>query len=174
MNQVTHFVDQSNVYGSDLTETNELRTFIGGALKVTPRRGHHGLVLLPPDEKAETNCTLSKNVTGIEPPKEVKCFKAGALHYDFSSIYMSTFIISLINLFTGDARVNQTPDLAITQTIFLRQHNLLVAELASINPHWDDERLFQEARRILAAQSQHITYNEWLPIILGIVHYYDK
>ena len=71
----------------------------------------------------------------------------------------------------GDARVNQTPDLAITQIIFLRQHNMLVAELAAINPHWDDERLFQEARRILAAQSQHITYNEWLPIILGKVHH---
>jgi len=78
MNQVTHFMDQSNVYGSDLNETLSLRTLTGGALKITPRRGHHGLALLPPDENATTNCTLSKNVTGIEPPKEVKCFKAGA------------------------------------------------------------------------------------------------
>ena len=81
MNQVTHFMDQSNVYGSDLNETLSLRTFVGGALKETPRRGHHGLALLPPDENAATNCTLSKNVTGIEPPKEVKCFKAGALFF---------------------------------------------------------------------------------------------
>ena len=80
MNQVTHFMDQSNVYGSDLNGTLELRTFTGGALKVTPRRSHHELALLPPDLNAATNCTLSKNVTGIEPPKEVKCFKAGALH----------------------------------------------------------------------------------------------
>ena len=70
-------------------------------------------------------------------------------------------------LFTGDFRVNQTPDLAVTQTIFLRQHNLLVADLARINPHWNDERLYQEAKRILTAQMQHITYNEWLPIVLG-------
>ena len=50
----------------------------------------------------------------------------------------------------------------------MRQHNLLATELSYINPHWDDERLFQEARRILIAQMQHLTYNEWLPIVIGI------
>jgi peroxidase len=70
-------------------------------------------------------------------------------------------------LFKGDTRPNQTPNLAVTHTIFIRQHNKLVTELAYLNPTWEDERLYQVARRILIAQMQHITYNEWLPIIIG-------
>jgi peroxidase len=77
MNQLTHFLDHSNVYGSDNKEAAELRTFKNGALKVTPQKGHHELDLLPPDNDPEMNCTLSKAVTGIDRPSDVKCFKAG-------------------------------------------------------------------------------------------------
>ena len=143
MNQLTHFLDNSNVYGSDEEEALALRTLKGGLLKVTPRAGHRDLDLLPPDESPDMDCTLPKNLTGIEAPPEVKCFKA------------------------GDTRVNEAPDLAVTHTIFMREHNRLAKELSYLNPYWDDHRLYQEARRILIAQMQHLTYNEWLPIILG-------
>ena len=40
--------------------------------------------------------------------------------------------------------------------------------LEAMNADWNDERVYQEARRVVIAQLQHITFNEWLPLILGM------
>jgi peroxidase len=36
-----------------------------------------------------------------------------------------------------------------------------------VNPHWEDNRLFSEARRILIAVYQHINYDQYIPSIIG-------
>ena len=82
-------------------------------------------------------------------------------------------------MFIGDDRAQDNPQLTITHTLFLREHNRLARELKNINPHWNEETLFQEARRIVVAEIQHITYNEYLPTMLGIkecsvLHIYDS
>ncbi|XP_059053694.1 peroxidase-like [Achroia grisella] len=71
----------------------------------------------------------------------------------------------------GDVRINQTPTLALLQTLLLREHNRVADILASLNPLWSDEKLYQETRKIVIAEIQHITYQEWLPLNFGENYY---
>ncbi|XP_040155935.1 chorion peroxidase-like [Anopheles arabiensis] len=68
---------------------------------------------------------------------------------------------------TGDGRSNQLISLVAVHTLFLREHNRLARQLQKLNPHWSDRTLFQEARRIVIAQLQHIAYGEYLPRVVG-------
>uniref|UniRef100_A0ABD2WTZ2 Peroxidase n=1 Tax=Trichogramma kaykai TaxID=54128 RepID=A0ABD2WTZ2_9HYME len=69
--------------------------------------------------------------------------------------------------FSGDSRINEHPGLALMHLLFLREHNRIAENLQALNPHWDDERLYQESRRINIAEMQHVTYSEFLPLVLG-------
>lgn len=52
-------------------------------------------------------------------------------------------------------------------TIWIREHNRIARELRKINPHWEGDVLFHEARKIVGAELQHITFKHWLPYVLG-------
>ncbi|XP_047486110.1 peroxidase-like isoform X2 [Penaeus chinensis] len=67
----------------------------------------------------------------------------------------------------GDRRINEQPLLVLLHVVWSRYHNYLAKGLKGLNPHWDDEKLFQEARRILSALLQHVTYNEYVSVIFG-------
>ncbi len=67
----------------------------------------------------------------------------------------------------GDVRANENVALTALHTVFAREHNLWVDRLAADNPDASDEWLYQKAKTFVEAEIQHITYNEYLPLLLG-------
>lgn len=67
----------------------------------------------------------------------------------------------------GDIRANENVALISMQTLWVREHNRVADELAAANPDLSDEELYQAARSRVVAELQAITYNEFLPALLG-------
>jgi Animal haem peroxidase/RTX calcium-binding nonapeptide repeat (4 copies) len=62
----------------------------------------------------------------------------------------------------GDVRANENTGLTATHTLFAREHNRIVDLLPD---YLDEETKFQIARKVVTAEQQYITYNEYLPSI---------
>lgn len=126
INSITSFIDASNVYGSDETTADSLRTSVGGKMKTSG------------------DGSLLPVVGGF--------FAA------------------------GDVRSNEQVGLTAMHTLFVREHNRLADELADVPGIADkaaqqemttDEFIYQTARRVVGAELQKITYEEFLPALLG-------
>ncbi|ESO83662.1 hypothetical protein LOTGIDRAFT_169138 [Lottia gigantea] len=66
----------------------------------------------------------------------------------------------------GDERVHVFPGLTALHTLFVRFHNYIADEF-KFSTNWDDETIFQETRKIIAAFMQKITYKDFLPEVLN-------
>ena len=131
-NEITSYIDASNVYGSSENDMNRLRDDFNVAFL------HIGDDnLLPPDLEEDFDCLLDP------AGSDTSCFLA------------------------GDRRVNEQIALTTMHTLWMREHNRIAEELLHLNPHLDKDVIFEEARKIVGAEMQHITYTHWLPKIIG-------
>ncbi len=64
-------------------------------------------------------------------------------------------------------RANEQIGLTTMHTLFVREHNRLAKKIKQKNHHLSGDEIYQRARRIVAAQMQVITYNEFIPVLLG-------
>lgn len=67
----------------------------------------------------------------------------------------------------GDVRAQENPGLTALQTVFVREHNYQVDQLAQQHPEWSGDHLYEQARAVVGAEIAHITYDEFLPKLLG-------
>ncbi|MCA9235799.1 MAG: hypothetical protein KDA44_10030 [Planctomycetales bacterium] len=67
----------------------------------------------------------------------------------------------------GDIRANENAELTAMHALFLREHNNWADRIAAADPSLSDEQIFQQARAIVIAEIQAITFNEYLPALLG-------
>ncbi|MEP3655462.1 MAG: peroxidase family protein [Litorimonas sp.] len=67
----------------------------------------------------------------------------------------------------GDVRANEQASLTVMHTLFVREHNRMAEILMDNNPDADPDDVFETARRLLVGKIQYITYNEWLPALIG-------
>ncbi|XP_066937069.1 peroxidase-like [Macrobrachium rosenbergii] len=136
-NILTGVIDANTVYGGTETHARSLRAFQGGLMRMNDAFAHLGLRELLPPK--------------IDLPDE-GCIRTLPDQLCFDA---------------GEIRVNEQLILTAMHTLWFREHNRIARILGQLNSHWDDERIYQESRRIVIAQIQHITFSEFLPQLLG-------
>ncbi|KFP29424.1 Myeloperoxidase, partial [Colius striatus] len=139
LNALTSFLDGSVVYGSELPLANKLRNHSSqlGLLAVNQIFSDEGKAYMPFASMQKDPCLK------VSKGARIPCFLA------------------------GDPRASEMLELACMHTLFVREHNRLARGLKRLNPHWNGEKLYQEARKILGATMQIITYRDYLPLLLG-------
>ncbi|XP_003368735.1 animal hem peroxidase family protein [Trichinella spiralis] len=142
-NQVNSFLDASPIYGSMGKRAEFLRTKLNGKLKMTR---------LPNNQEAM-----------LQSPKGFKaCTESTSKYLDVSKQICCNEMFEHL----GSDTANLFPTLSALHTVWVKQHNQLTFKLKKVNQFWDDERLYQEAKKIVGAQIQHITFNEFLPLVI--------
>ena len=124
INDLTSYIDGSQIYGSSDKIARKLRTFRNGQLRTSSRKN------LP---HTSDDCMMGAS----------RCFLA------------------------GDVRSNEQVGLTAMHTLWVREHNRIAKELKIMNSRWNDEKLYQETRKIIGAMLQKITYKDFLPKLMA-------
>ena len=134
---ITSWLDGSMVYGSDAKTSLALRSMTGGKLKI--------------------------GADGLLPVNNSTNFPNGTLPMANDAHRVADNKM----LAAGDVRANENIELTSLQSVFVREHNRWAGKLAAQNPKLTDSELYLRARAIVIGEIQSITYNEWLPTLLG-------
>jgi hypothetical protein len=139
VNTVSSYIDGSNVYGDDAGRLEWLREG-----PVDGRLANNGARLL-----------LSG---GYLPRADAR----GSTAAPRMALMGRLMLAPQKAMVAGDVRANENIALTATHTLFALEHNRIVNALPSRLP---EELKFQIARRVVGAEQQYITYEEFLPTL---------
>lgn len=167
---------------------SEVRSFQGGRLRMSDNFGRQ-LLPLTSDKKTcvkldtqKGPCFFAGKITHLENRITIlKSYNLLSLSLSPSLSRSDSFTFAVCSVIfpfvshrhyidivnAGDGRIEQIISLTAFHILFAREHNRIADVLSDLNPRWSDEVLFLEARRVVQAELQHITYNEWLPVVIG-------
>ncbi len=132
VNEVSAWIDGSQVYGSSSARAAALRTGGGSGAKLQTSANN----LLPYNTGG-----LANQNQGPTPANQL--------------------------FLAGDIRANENLMLTSLQTVFMREHNRVIDRIAATQPGLSADQQYYLARKIVGAELQAITYNEFLPTLLG-------
>ncbi|MGZ4280643.1 MAG: peroxidase family protein [Gaiellaceae bacterium] len=138
INTLSSYIDGSNVYGVTDSRLEWLRNG-------------------PVDGRMSNNTATLMLTDGYLPRVDARGNPATAPPVDLMGALQGTPTRAAV---AGDVRANENIALTAIQTLFAREHNRIVAALPASLP---DELRFQLARRVVGAEEQYVTYNEFLP-----------
>lgn len=137
LNALTAWLDGSMIYGSDAATAKSLRTMVDGKMKLAG--------------------------DGMLPLNNSQNFPSGTV-----PMFNGSPTLTSDQMFAaGEVRANENIELSSLQTLFVREHNRWATILKTKSPSLTDEELYVRARAIVIGELQSITFNEWLPSILG-------
>ena len=146
-NDITGWLDASLVYGSDATRAGALRVNAGIGAKL--RTHEFGDANTDRDNLLPTAQDLID--AGITVP----------------SMTMDTNprMGDSIRFVVGDVRANENTAILSLHTLMVREHNRIVDLLTIADPGLSDADKFEIARKVVGAEIQAVTYEEYLPAI---------
>ncbi|GAB0490753.1 hypothetical protein MMPV_001990 [Pyropia vietnamensis] len=138
-NELTSWIDASHVYGGDRVRAAALRTGTGGRLRTSGPGGRY----LPLNGAGPGGVGVTLEVASEGAP-------------------------AASQVVAGDVRAGENVLLTAFHTVWLRAHNRWADVIAAALPTGTpDEAIYQLARKAVGIAQAKITYEEWLPALLG-------
>ncbi len=154
INTISSYIDGSNVFGVTNSRLDWLRNPATGPLDGNPANDKATLML----------------PNGFLPRADARDNAAAAPPMDLMGALVATPAKAAV---AGDVRGNENIALTSMHTLFAREHNRIVGVLDRATNRLSDEDEFQIARRVVGAELQFITYNEFLPAMGVKLSRYD-